>query len=185
MKYLIIIIGLFPLFLLAQPRGNATGIDSISYIKVAGEWLRKEHRPEEVPQVYTTDDEVVARSLEREYIDLSRQYRQTYLNWKKEEKDYQVRLRQIKKEYKKHFASNLNVDSIADSKQLIGNWLFNGELITVAKKLEIKSAKVEFISDVHFEVNIAGVKRTFFLRGDNWVTDNELYKLEKVKQVNK
>lgn len=185
MKYLLNIFLLLPIFIFAQPRGSTMGIDSISYTKVAGEWIRKEHRSTETPQVYTTEDSLVAKALINEQIELSRQLREGYLNWRSFERGYVARLRQNKNEYKKHFASNLSVDSLVNPKSLTGNWLLNDEPITITNTLRIKTNKINFISDVQFEVVLDGKKKTFFKLQDNWVTDDELYKLVKVKIINK
>lgn len=183
MKYLLNIFLLLPIFIFAQPRGNTNAVDSIGYIKLGGQWFKKEYRASEVPEVYTTEDSLVAKTLVREQLDLSRQLREAYLDWRKTERYYKNRLRQNKSEYKKHFNDNISVDSLVDSKELIGNWLLNNEAITISKTLRVKSNKIDFVSDVQFDLVIGSEKKTFFKLEDNWVTDDELYKLRKVKAI--
>lgn len=185
MKYLLNIFLLLPIFIFAQPRGFNVGIDSISYTKVGGAWVKKEHRASEIPQVYTTEDSLVKKALVNEQLELSRQLREGYLNWRNFERSYIARLRQNRNEYKKHFEGNINVDSLVNSKELIGSWLLNNEAITITKTLKIKTNSINFISDVQFEVILDGKKKTFFKLEDNWITDDELYKLVKVKVINK
>lgn len=180
MKYII-----YTIFILCFPALLPAQIDSVTYTKVGTEWLRREHKSEEVPTPYTTEDSLVAKTLIREQLDLSRQYREAYLQWRKTQRAYTSRLRQNKAEYKKHFNGNLPIDSLVNSKELLGKWLLNDELITIAKKLEIKSAKINFISDVQFEVVIDGKKENFFKLEENWITDDEVYKLVKVRQINR
>ena len=180
MKYLIIIIvGLFPLFSFAQRGSNK--IDSISYTKVNGNWIKREYRSEDTPEVFTTIDSLVAKTLVNTQLELSRQLREGYINWREFEKSYRTRIVQNRREYKKNFSGNINVDSLVNAQQLIGNWLLNEEPITITKTFRIKTNKIDFISDLHFEVIIAGTKKTFFKLENNWESDDQMYKLIEVK----
>lgn len=183
MKYLIFF--LFPIFSYAQQ-------DSVVYEKVGKVWFKVTYSTEQRPLAprtsvvkdpYTEEDTLIQAILLRDILNKGRQY----ADWKErkdeEEKGYLLAIRQAEKQYMKLYGKKPDLDSLSQSKDLIGTWLLNNKEISITKQLKLEGQDVNFVSETTFWVILNGKREYFFKRKDSWVSDN--YKLIPVKKKNK
>lgn len=166
MKYLLLI--LLPIFSYAQQ-------DSVVYEKRDTQWYKiivriEGQKKTTIEEPYTSVDSLIKNTLIRELQDYSRQYRAFKLSTEKQEKDYLLKLRQADKQYRTLYNTRPNLDSLSNSKQLIGTWLLDGVEISITKQLRLLTASINFVSEDVFWVTNNG-REYFFKRGKNWVSD--------------
>ena len=170
MKYLLLV--LLPIFSYAQQ-------DSVVYEKRDSVWFKLTYSTETTDlgtkkvlteDPYTKVDSLVKLSLIRELQDRARQYNQWKTKAEDTEKDYLLKLRQADRQYRTLYTTRPNLDSLSNSKQLIGTWLLDGVEISITKQLKLLTASINFVSENVFWVTNSG-REYFFKRGKNWISD--------------
>ena len=170
MKYLLLV--LLPIFSYAQQ-------DSVVYEKRDSVWFKLTYSTETTDlgtkkvlteDPYTKVDSLVKLSLIRELQDRARQYNQWKTKAEDTEKDYLLKLRQADRQYRTLYTTRPNLDSLSNSKQLIGTWLLDGVEISITKQLKLLTASINFVSEDVFWVTNSG-REYFFKRGKNWISD--------------
>lgn len=166
MKYLLLVF--LPIFSYAQQ-------DSTFYEKRDTQWYKITVRIDGLKKTtteepFTTIDSLIRRTLINELHDASKQYREFRLRSEEQEKDYLLRLRNADRQYRTLYNTRPNLDSISNTKQLIGTWLLDGVEISITKQLRLLTASINFVSENVFWVNNNG-KEYFFKRGKSWISD--------------
>jgi len=166
MKYLLLV--LLPIFSYAQQ-------DSTFYEKRDTQWYRINVRIEgqkktTTEEPYTTIDSLIKHTLVTELHDAGQQYREFRLRSEEQERDYLLRLRNADRQYRTLYGKRPDLDSLSNSKQLIGTWLLDGVEISITKQLKLLTASINFVSEDVFWVTNSG-REYFFKRGKNWISD--------------
>ena len=182
MKYLLLV--LLPIFSYAQQ-------DSVVYEKRDSVWFKLTYSTETTDlgtkkvlteDPYTKVDSLVKLSLIRELQDRARQYNQWKTKAEETEKDYLLKLRQADRQYRTLYTTRPNLDSLSNSKQLIGTWLLDGVEISITKQLKLLTASINFVSEDVFWVTNSG-REYFFKRGKNWISDKRKLKPKTTRNI--
>lgn len=137
---------------------------------------------------FTDIDTLMKNVLYNEFIDASRQYKNTILSNESEESGYELRLRQAERQYETFAKEPIKerIEKEFDPKELIGDWELNGEPVKIDEKLTLDGKPIKILSDQQFVVEINKDQLTFNrIKPDQWVAKGGKYTLARPKSKGK